>query len=273
MTAVISSTYDSKYLYFLPIVCFTWNKLGVNVICFMPDSYYNFITNKELDRLELILKTINDKNLELKCIEFKSQKSKEITYSQCSRLYAACLEDLPEDEILITSDVDMAVLNNPFPHFLSSRISVLGNDLVPEGQLPICYLMGKVNIWRKVMGIENKTYQQCLDELLGNIDCENMKSNYWSKDQETINDKLYKIDDWFLISRSNGQTQFATKRYDRDDMFLLDKLSLDTIDFHMPRPGFEQKNFDIILKVLEYHYPNDNFQWLIDYTNKFKKLL
>ena len=73
--------------------------------------------------------------------------------------------------------------------------------------------------------------------------------------------------------RGYGANGYANLRYDRDDAYLLDGVSLNTIDFHMPRPGYEEKNFKIILKVLQYHYPNENFQWLIDFTNEFKKLL
>jgi len=277
MKAIISSTYDSKYLYFLPIVTFCWNRLGVDVICFMPylkDGIdgYNPDKNKRA-KYELIIDTLDELGIELQAAPFSAPEHKEATYAQCSRLYGACL-DLPEDEILITADVDMAVFKKiwvdipkEFPHFY-----IIGNDLTPDKQYPICYAYARVGTWRSVFELDGKAYQQCLDEHLGGIECENMRGNYWGADQE----KLYNMASRsmpILTPRSNGQNQFATKRYDRDDSYILDRLSPDTIDFHMNRPGYEEKNFEIILTILKYHYPDEDFTWLVDYTNAYKQLL
>ena len=38
MRAVISTTHDPKYSFFLPIVSYCWHKLGVKVICFTPET-------------------------------------------------------------------------------------------------------------------------------------------------------------------------------------------------------------------------------------------
>jgi len=123
------------------------------------------------------------------------------------------------------------------------------------------------------MQIGGRSYQQCLDDLLGGIDCDNMRGNYWAKDQEELASKVFSTKDWYIIPRAKPGTQFADKRYDRDDAYILDRLSPDTIDYHMNRPGYEDGNFSIILQVLQYHYPNESFQWLIDYNNEYKKLL
>jgi hypothetical protein len=225
-------------------------------------------------KMELINKTVslfsNGKWI-LHLEPFKAPEHKEATYAQCSRLYGACL-DLPEDEILITSDVDMAVFKVPM--YGGTGIGIVGLDLVPKNQVPICYIYGEVNQWRKRFEINHKTYQECLDDLLGNVDSISMRGDYWGKDQEEAYNKIFGNDGTVtLMSRSNGQNQFAQNRYDRDDAYILDRLSPDTIDFHMNRPGYEPHNFEIILTILKYHYPNDDFQWLIDYTNAYKQLL
>ena len=266
MTAVISTTYDDKYLWYLPLTTFLWNKLGVDVICFMPRMV------EFSDKIALINKVQIEQKLRQKHYFFNSPTHKEATYSQCSRLYAACL-DLPEDEVLISGDVDMAVLKNIFtPNKHGDYLTIIGDDLVPNGQYPICYCYGTVKAWRDSMSIHNNTYQQCLDNLLGDIECESFRGNYWGKDQETLFNELQNDPKW-LVQRSNGQNQWATKRYDRDDAYILDRLSPDTIDYHMNRPGFEEGNFQIILTIMKYHFPNENFQWLIDFNEQYKKLL
>jgi hypothetical protein len=239
MKAVISSTYDSKYLFFLPIVTWAWNKLGVDVICFMPQYAEN---EKERQKYFMVMKHCHENNLNIRTNEmFIAPKNKEATYAQCSRLYAACL-DLPEDEILITSDADMVVFK--LPHYSPDAvISITGADLVPNKQVPMCYLSATVYNWRERFEIEGRTYQQCLDDLLGHIEADHFRGNYWGKDQEEAHNKIYK-DEYekavmkSYVLRTNGQNQFAAKRYDRDDAFLLERLNPDTIDFHMPRPGY-----------------------------------
>lgn len=282
MKAVISTTYSNTYLYFLPIVTWCWNRLGVGVICFMPELK-ELISAKDMEpfrrakKFELIVKCISDN-----CNEgngfytFSAPEHKEATYAQCSRLYGACL-DLPEDEVLITSDCDMAVFNGEYLKQKWASFDIYGADLVPKGQVPICYISATVKDWRQVFDVNGKTYQECLDEQLGGLEAEHFRGNFWSRDQEIAYNKLTFPKDISLSLyqhfRTNGQNQFATKRYDRDDSYILDRLNPDTIDFHMNRPGYEDKNFEIILTILKYHYPNDNFDWLIEYTKKYKALL
>lgn len=261
MKAVVSTTHDDKYLFFLPIITWCWNRLGVGVICVMPSGF------KEEQKRILIASAIQSNGMDLSYHYFKCAEHKEATYAQCSRLYAAAI-DLPSEEILVTSDIDMALFQVP-PH--GSDFTIFGADLTPPNQYPICYIAADVKTWRQYF-IKGRTLQQCLDDLLGSVEVENMRGNYWGKDQETayktINE-LIRLE----LPRARPGTQFATKRYDRDDAYILDRLSPDGIDFHMPRPGYEEKNFEIILKVLEYHYPYSNFEWLKQYRESYVKLL
>jgi|GEM_PF-1769347 len=279
MKAILSSTYDDKYLWNLPLVTWCWNKLGIDVICFTPWG--------DSQRRDLIISKFNEQRMNVIMPPFDAPKDKEPTYAQCSRLYAACL-DLPEHEILITSDVDMIPFVNLKKNIdlcineRNGMMTIFGVDLVPKGQFPICYVWGNVENWRKSYkytygkgyydDYKVKSYQEYLDDLLGGIEADHFRGNYWCKDQEEVQ-SLLRYTPKFEIPRSNGQNQFAKFRYDRDDAYLLDRLSLDTIDFHLPRPGYEEKNFNIIMQVLKFHFPNENFQWLIDYNEQYKKLL
>ncbi len=266
MKAIISTTYDSKYLFFLPITTFLWNKLRVDVVCFLPQMAK---TEKERQKYLLSVNTIPRNGVNLRTYMFDCPEHKEATYAQCSRLYGACL-DLPEDEVLVSSDIDMGLFQVP-PYI--DGFTIFGSDLTPSNQYPICYISAKVKDWRNAFGLHNKTYQQALDELLAHEECEHFRGNMWGRDQETSYNKISQNQSLHLVKRAREGTQFASKRYDRDDSFILDKLSLDTIDYHMNRPGFEPQNFDIIMKVLEYHYPYENFDWLVNYNEEYKKLL
>lgn len=261
MKAVVSTTCDDKYLFFLPIITWCWNKLGVDVICFVPSrSTYSRRMNEIFlwkDRVGL--------RFENYC--FSAPDHKQATYAQCSRLYAAAL-DLPEDEIIITSDIDMAVFKLP-PYI--DWITVFGSDLVPTGQFPICYASGKVKDWRDCMNIDNKTYQKCLDDLLGGIEAQHFKGNYWSKDQESLFIKT--ADVAACVNRARPGTQFAEHRVDRDDINWRSYCGPDLIDAHLWRPGYTDANFANIMELLQTQYPNENFDWVRNYRNKYIKLL
>lgn len=263
MKAVVSTTYDDKYLFFLPLITWGWNKLGVEVVCCLPQHTLN---NSDALKMDLVLSTkpVSENFREY----FLAPENKRPTYSQVSRLFAAALP-FQEDEIIVTSDIDMLVFKTP-PHD-EHAFTIFGADLTPEKQYPICYAAAPAKLWRKAMEIDG-TFQECLDRELGHEEMENMRGNLWSRDQEL----LFRYTQPFnriLINRARPGTQFASNRYDRDDSFLLERLNPDTIDYHMNRPGYEEQNFNIIMSVLRYHYPSEDFTWLEDYRNQYIQLL
>ena len=264
--AVISSTLDDKYLWFIPLTTHLLNKLGIGVILFVPNPK----TEVEKQKLQLGLNCLNYGYNKNEFYYFDAPEHKAATYCQCLRNYAACL-DLPEDTILFSTDIDMALFKIP-EYIDNGKFSVFGYDLVPQGQYPQCYVTAPVKEWRDAFNLNSKTYQQAIDELLGDDECQDYRGCRWSVDQEQ---SFLKIRPTYpnLIARAKEGTEWATKRYDRDDSYILDRLSPDTIDFHMPRPGYADKNFEIILTILKYHYPDENFDWLISYNEEYKKLL
>lgn len=265
MKAIISSNYDDRYLFFLPIVTWCWNKLGVDVICLMP---YN---NTSGDRFMLVSRTLVDQKARGVIYNFEAPEHKEATYAQVSRIYAGAL-NLSQDEILITADVDMAVFGEALKEKLAD-FDIFGYDLVPEKQYPICFVSATVKNWRSAMQINGKSLQECLDKDLGHIECEHFRGNYWGFDQEKLYNKVSLSHSLYLHGRAKPGTQFATRRVDRDNMFYEENINDQLIDAHLWRPGFTEENFPKILNLLQRMYPNDNFDWLISYTEKYRQLL
>lgn len=286
MKAIISSTYDDKYLFFLPIVTWCWNKLGIGTICFTPKVKIPTDTSNEKLFAKICLVESSVKGSGIIWEGFSSPKDKEATYAQCSRLYAGAL-DLPDDEILITSDIDMAVFL--VPPFHANKFNIWGSDLTPDGQYPICYITNSATNWMEYFGvaekytgmkskdkwINKKSLQECLDSLLGDIECDNFRGNYWGKDQEEAFLRINKFNPQRIIKipRARPGTQFASNRVDRDDANWRSCLGPDLVDAHLWRPGYTQENFANILELLTTQYPNDNFDWLVAYRNEYIKLL
>lgn len=268
-TAVISTTRDDKYYWYLPLTVWAWNKIGYDVICFMPSETNYLLSAKSA----LIDKTLSNNKAKLQIHTLFAEEHKQATYCQVSRLLACCL-DLPEKEQLVVSDIDMLFLSKDYIQPAGwAIIDIYGADLVPPNQFPMCYLSGTVETWRLLFG--GKTYQQWLDEIVGSIESDHFRGCQWSLDQDNAYRLIKNSEtvDYISHNRAREGTQFASKRYDRDDAFILDRLNPDTIDFHMNRPGYEGANFEIILKILQYHYPYENFDWLISYNEQYKALL
>jgi hypothetical protein len=270
MKAIISSTYDDLYFFFLPIITWSWNKIGVTPIIILPIA-----TNDDQRRRDLTI-FIHSELAELKynVIFYSAPAHKEATYAQCSRLYASAIDTLPEDEILITGDIDMAVFNKEyFNQANNDQINIFGVDLVPANQYPICYISMPVKTWRHVMWITpGVPVQKYLDELLGHLECDHFKGNYWAKDQETIFNYLER-QAWPVVKhkRAKHPHQFATRRADRDGW--PDALPPDIIDAHLPRPGYTEENFAKILKLFQDVYPDEDFTWMVEYRNEYLKFL
>lgn len=274
LKAIISTTFEDKYFFFLPLTVFAWNKIGAQITVMCPKGMIKRMGNKvHLMASSMPVAT----NSIMRFNEFKAfecPENKEATYSQVSRLFGGCFSDVDDDSIIMVSDMDMLPLQGMCEHLenINGDFHVLGADLVPPGQFPMCYISASKQRWKIAMRCGSSTYQEMLDHHLGHEEMENMRGNLWSRDQELA---------WSMIApqnyvphdRAKPGTQFATRRYDRDDAFFLERLSPMTIDYHMPRPGYEEKNFEQIMTVLKYHYPDENFDWLVNYRNEYVKLL
>src|ERR1700755_1075607 len=101
MKAVLSSTYDDLYFFFLPIVAWSWKKIGVDTICFLP---YNRDPVKDKSALYHAIQATDFLD-GLQMPFFSAPKEKLATYAQCARLFGGSLI-LPKDEVLITADID-----------------------------------------------------------------------------------------------------------------------------------------------------------------------
>ena len=262
MISVLSATEHDFYAMPLPITVYSWYKLGVKCIVFIPKG--------DNPKLELAKKYCGTMAT---FFEFNCEEKRIATYSQVIRLFGAAIPLVDNDEDIITADGDMCVFDG-----LSSLINdmeymqVIGADLTPQDQYPICYIKMRAYQWKHILDI-NKTYQDHVAELIDPIEGLNIRGEQWNFDQWYIKKKViekgleFDID---FVNRSNGQNQFATRRADRDGWhFNPDGL----IDAHLPRPLTEEDNFNKVYELFRIKYPNDNLQWMIDFRNEYLKLL
>lgn len=261
MTAVLSVTNNDFYAYPLPIVAWSWHKVGIKTIVFHPDT----------DGGKVVLAKKYCPNT--KFYSFKCEERKEATYAQVSRLFGATV---CKEGVLIIGDADLAVFGDEFNSFLDGDLRILGGDLLSDetNQYPMCFTGMSFDKWQSIFELHGKSLQEALDETVGKLESVTFRGDFWGFDQWYLRKKIQDSGvSPIIVNRAKYPERFATRRLDRDDAFLLHRINLDIIDYHLPRPAYEENNFNQIMTVLKYFYPNDDFGWLIDYRNEYLKLI
>lgn len=253
----LSCTDNPLYSFFIPLVTWSWKKIGYDSIVFIP-----------VERSPQFDTAMRYSPTTTRFVQLKVEPDREVTYFQCVRLYAAALSGLNEDDTIVTSDIDMAVFGNFFDQFTDGRFHVAGHDIAPPHQYPICYLAGPVKQWREIFHIREKdTPATMLQKLLGQIQCENMRGNYWAKDQETAyNCIVASTIKPVFHERSQPHHPTASNRADRDGW---EGFKPGMIDAHLPRPGHIGEKYDKIVALLKAAYPHADLSWMNTYFHEY----
>lgn len=287
MKAVISTTLDPKYLFYAPIAAYCWKKLGIDTILIVSMQENQKLQASDMLALQTT-KEVGQVGLHPYFVHSPAGKGKEATYAQVARLYAFLLVH-SFTEAVVTSDIDMATFDAEYWKSMDNGcINLIGTDLTPENQYPMCYVVAMKGHWHLLMDtmpvdqdtgqmLEPIVYlQRIMDKIFENEECENMRGNLWCRDQETLYNaiqmlKAEDIDKDVPVreyARAMSPTQqFATKRWDRDGWAQIPPDGI--IDAHLPRPGYEMNNFIKIVELLQNKYPEDSFNWLLTYRNLY----
>jgi hypothetical protein len=254
---VLSCTDNPLYSFYLPIIVKAWRLFGFEpVICLPHETRLN-----KSPELEQALHYTGD----FIPVYIKSNTEQQVTYIQCSRLFVAA-EIGYDDDVLITSDVDMLPLNGDyFTHELGG-FHVFGSDLVQDNQYPICYLSATAAQWRESFQMDTQhTATDYINREIGHVKCDDMRGNYWFRDQETARKYIGENITSFARKLPTGK---ARGRLDRDQLHLFVS---GVIDCHLPRPGYEDQNYSAIKKLLNKAFPGE-FAWLDEYHKAFTTL-
>ena len=265
MTAVLSVTYDDLYLFNLPFAVYSWHKVNAGSLIIAP-----YVTRDAAAKVEAVDRCMRAIGCHFRWKYFASTKDKEATYAQCARLYAASIPYLDVDETLVTADADMCVFDPDFWHQFEGQesVNIIGADLVPENQVPMCYITAPVFGWWTFMKIRTRRFQQCLDDLLDGIETDNFRGNYWAKDQEEAYNRILAASPPILKhNRAIPGTQLASRRADRDGWPA--SIPTDIIDAHLPRPGNTPENFAKIKKLFATMYPGCDLRWMQQYYEEY----
>jgi len=178
---VISTDNNPDYYQYLPIVKKAWNILGWNTLTMTIGI--NFEDDEKNKHLSL-------DNLNLPIRNF--------SLAQISRLWGWKSDFIKDDEIIMTSDIDMLPCTN-YWNPKEKQITTYGHDLTNYEQYPMCYIAMEKSKWREVL--KNKSIADVIkdyphvytdedkQELFNQHSRKNWKK-YWFVDQEIITDYL-----------------------------------------------------------------------------------
>lgn len=237
---ILSTDNTTEYLALLPIVTYSWVKIGYNpIILTVNVSANNLAALKNY--------CINSEFIEIQPIE----GVKDSTVAQLSRLF----QGYDSDDILISSDADMVIAKDIFAQTVSAnQILSYGFDLTGKSELPICYIQTTARKWKEFIGewITPKSAFSTDWNL------------YWSVDQQLLTQRAreYGMDRITFIDRGNQNKHgLPTGRWDRFDWaHIPDSI----IDVHMLR-----NDWDAQIQVFEKLWPGEDHSFIA----KFREAL
>lgn len=259
--AIISYNLNPDYIYAAPIVMWAWKQFGWDPVLMFVDSKGINVFN------ELVIKYCP--------VYFDAIPVKEVdgyrtgTVAQVSRLYAACAL---EHSQIMTADADMIPLTDYWKE--SPDKTVYGSDLTGYKEYPICYISMESKDWFDVMQMDwSKGHDFHIKRDLESMP--NAKSDdfyeYWGVDQQLITRRLTPYNPLQII-RGQYPNGYAVGRVDRGAWSLTLDSFIDCHLFHQIYHKGREQYFAKMMELLQAFWPDEDFQWVRDYTKEFKRL-
>ena len=273
--AVIAANQNHSYDFFAPITTLMWEKVvGYRTICLLTD------TAAEWENPTAAL--VKSKTLEVGAHVHhigKIEGYQSAQAAQSSRHHAAIL-DLPEDDVLITGDIDMLPLNGPwFRQHDSERYAFTlwywnaYGEIYPPYHCT-AYIGASVKLWREVLDL--KPTGEIGPQLQANFD--RTLTRYHDSWQGWNHDELFfgarlKGSDYYpdQCQQILRQGQPPHDRIDRSSWPVTFDWSREWTDTHMIRPPASHENWIRLRPLLE-HYMPEKMAWIDDYLVQYRKL-
>lgn len=239
---VLSVNENQDYRYFMPLVQWSWKRIGWEVII--------------LDTTNIII----------------PEGYRSDTIAQISRLYAAI--HLHPNDMVMTGDIDMIALSD-YWHPDPNKISCYGHDLTGHTHFPICYIAMTAKKWCDVMELKPEMGAgHCILRDLNTLPQAKEEDFYkrWFTDQDLITERLEPFKNEIVsIERGQYPNGYACGRVDRGAWSLSHSEFIDCHMHHQIHHKGNEWKFEQTLEMLYHCFPGEDFKWFIDYTLDFKK--
>lgn len=272
----LSANENPLYLFYLPITCFAWNKLGWKPFVILVKEEH---PSKNDPLFIFVVKHIpGEKSLfyiNAEADVFAGYKTE--TFAQISRLYAAM--DIPDGDYLLTGDADMIPLSDYWKVYHIDAPTIWGWDLTDYQHIPICYIGMTRNQWLETMQISQWTLADgfsIISEDLRKLPKAKSedKEKRWVVDQDIITERItkqWKREQLHLNHRGVYPNGYPIGRVDRSAWSQLHETY---IDCHAPHDILtNEESRRKLLHLLKFVWPNEDFIWWENYQKEFLKKL
>lgn len=243
--AALSTDNNPDYYNLLPLVCYSWQKIGYTPVIIhvnLPDNVLQV-----LQQYCHGAKWIGQNNE-------MPDRVKDSTVAQVARLFVHRL--LQDDDILIIGDADMVIAKDIFQH---DGVVSYGYDLTGRSEIPMCYVKAPVREWRQIIG---NTVIQDLPKAQAD-----RWEDYWNTDQELLTRKMKEYGfEWVtFVDRFHQHPRgLPTGRWDRA---CWDAIPSEIIDVHMRRNALDSQ-----IQVFKHLWQNDDYSILLNFDNAIRSI-
>ena len=271
--AINSSDCNYDYAFFAPLVSLLWHLRGYKSIVFFVGDVVKWYQKLQL---RIILERTRETGAEIYFVsEIDGVRSS--TIAQVVRLFASSLTRFEKEDQLITSDMDLFVLNSWIDdkYDLSKDVQLYySNAYFNSSYLhwPMAYINAKAKIWREIVNCKEGCLQKDLVSVL-----EKAPKDYdvaWNFDERFFGKKLSEWSGYTtrvqFIDRTFVKGEWRLDRSGWDEGWKHLNGSLDGVaDVHLLRPGYIESNWKRIRSVLELALSPDMLKWVDDYYQEW----
>ena len=269
---VINTTNDNDtYSFFMPLSCMIWKKIiGYEPLAFFIGSESGWRS----DEKRSFILAESEKFAQIHFVS-PENKMKSSTVAQVSRLYAAALPHLDNDDYIIVSDIDTLPIKRSWFHVQEpDRDFHIWNRHVYDNQkrFAMCHLGGSVKIWREIMGIETLGINRALKAYL------DRSRDNWRYDETLATEKILQWHGWpdkvQLIGRKwpdDKRPALSIYRGDGNDNKFPGTIER-YVEAHAWRPGYKPFNWNNNLQLLNCLCSEEDVQYAKEYGDQYRRM-
>jgi len=273
--SVLSVDSNPDYLFFVPITCAFWRKIGYQPFVILIEKEIND------DLMELIDASTDHVGGIIHRMEH-IEGYRTCNVAQISRLYAAADSFFDDDDYLITDDMDKFVISYPWfnQQDFTKDIHIFDPDELNYTRLKIGNIGMKAKIWKEVIGIEDVSFRDNLKNALNtNLSKDSDWNTGWNVDEWILtkgvfNSKYYP-ENCQMCVRGAGRYGSRNGRIDRGawqqtfDEYLYSGI----IDVHLHRDPYEDSIWKDTKAIMSRVFSPSEIDMFESYKQQFIKIL
>jgi len=274
--SVLSVDSNLDYLFFVPITCAFWKKLGYHPYVILVDN--DDISSNILD---LVYTGAERSGAHINHFTHL-QGYRTCNVAQISRLYAAAEPLFADDDYLITDDMDKFVISSQWfnQQDFSKDIHIFDPDETNYTRLKIGNIGMTAKVWKEVIGISDKSLRDNLADCLSTmLSKQSSWDQGWNLDEYILTKRVFQSkyypNDCQMCERGANQYGMRNGRIDRGawKQTFMQYISSRVIDVHLHRDPYEDEIWKDTKIIMSLVFSKEEIDYFEDYKRKFVELV